>query len=262
MYKVIVVEDEDLIRKGLVYAMPWSEMGCTVVGEGRNGIEGVELIRQHDPDIVLADINMPVMDGLEMMRQTSRTYGYSAIILSGYSSFEYAKGAIQWGATNYLLKPVKREELVEAVEKAKEQREIRRTWQAHEQAMDQRKELHMELEPVNGEEPDEAVSAMLDYIRTHYREKISLQDVAGELNYSVAFLNHRFKKQMGTTLIEYLNRFRIQKALDLLREGKAPLRDISWMCGIGEYKYFSLVFRKYLGCSPKEYRSTVLGRLE
>lgn len=262
MYKVIVVEDEDLIRKGLVYAMPWAEMGCTVVGEGRNGIEGVELIRRHDPDIVLADINMPVMDGLEMMRQTCREYGYAAIILSGYSSFEYAKGAIQWGATGYLLKPVEREELRAAVEKAKQQREIRRTWQAHERALDQRVDLRMELEPVNGETPDGAVQAMLDYIKAHYREKIVLQDVARELNYSVAFLNHRFKKQMGTTLIEYLNRFRIQKALDLMRDGSAPLHDISWMCGIGEYKYFTLVFRKYIGCSPREYLSAIRGRLK
>lgn len=63
MYKVIIVEDEDIIRKGLVYSVPWAEMDCNVVGEAANGIEGLELIREHNPDIAVIDINMPVMDG-------------------------------------------------------------------------------------------------------------------------------------------------------------------------------------------------------
>lgn len=88
---------------------------------------------------------------------------------------------------------------------------------------------------------------MLDYAAAHYQEKVALQDIANALNYSIAFLNKRFKKQTGTTFIEYLNRYRIQKALDLMKNGKLPLHEISWQCGIGDYKYFNTVFRKYLG---------------
>ena len=70
MYKVIIVEDEDPIRRGLECAIPWTELDCTVVGSGRNGQEGMRAIEELEPDIVIVDINMPIMDGVEMMKQT------------------------------------------------------------------------------------------------------------------------------------------------------------------------------------------------
>ena len=106
MYKVMIAEDEDIIRKGLVYSIPWVDMGCSVISEVRNGIEGIEKIKENQPDIVIVDINMPVMDGLEMVQQTYEEYGYVAIILSGYSDFKYAQEAIRYGITGYLLKPL------------------------------------------------------------------------------------------------------------------------------------------------------------
>ena len=72
MYKVIIVEDEEPIRKGLECAIPWTELDCTVVGGGRNGLEGIRAIEELAPDIVIVDINMPILDGVEMMtRRTS-----------------------------------------------------------------------------------------------------------------------------------------------------------------------------------------------
>lgn len=131
MYRVVIAEDEDIIRKGLVYSIPWADMGCTVVGEATNGVEGVALIQRLEPDIVVADINMPILDGLGMIRQTYEQYDYSAIILSGYSNFEYARTAIRYGVTGYLLKPLKREDLAEAIRDAKEKCMQRRSWMSH-----------------------------------------------------------------------------------------------------------------------------------
>lgn len=257
MYKIIIVEDEEFIRKGLVFSIPWAEHGCSVVGQGRNGVEGIELIKQHRPDIVIADINMPIMDGAEMLRRTYSDYAYSAIVLSGYSSFEYAKTALECGAVRYLLKPLKREELFEAVEEAKEQCNIRRAWLERKKNRDGWRTFHMELEPLSGSVTDPVVQAMLDYAQENYQDKVTLQDVSYKLSYSISFLNKSFKKEMGTTFIEYLNRLRIQKAMDMLKEGKTPLQDISWLCGIGDYKYFNIVFKKYIGCTPKEYMNKI-----
>lgn len=257
MYKVIVAEDEDIIRKGLVYSVPWAEMDCSVVGEARNGVEGVELIKRLEPDIVMADINMPVMDGLEMIRETYEDYNYSAIILSGYSNFEYARNAIRYGVTGYLLKPLKKEDLAEAVKDAKEKCMLRRTWLDRRQEREKWKNIQLIPKEEVSREDDAVVREMLAFIARHYREKMVLQDVVDALNYSETFLNKRFKKQMGTTFIEYLNRFRIQKALELLKDGKTAVQDVSWMCGIGDYKYFNMVFKKYIGCSPKEYVSEI-----
>lgn len=262
MYKVIVAEDEDIIRKGLVYSIPWADMDCSVVGEARNGVEGVELIKCLEPDIVMADINMPVLDGLGMIRETYEDYNYSAIILSGYSNFEYARTAIRYGVTGYLLKPLKKEDLLEAVKDAKEKCLLRRTWLNRRQEQEKWKNIQLVSKEEISREDDAVVRDMLAFIAQHYREKMVLQDVVDALNYSETFLNKKFKKQMGTTFIEYLNRYRIQKALELLQDGKTAVQDVSWMCGIGDYKYFNMVFKKYIGCSPKEYVSEIRGQRE
>ncbi len=85
MYSVILVEDEDIIRRGIKNSVPWEEFNCSVVGEARNGEEGGVLIAERNPDIVITDINMPVEDGLQMIARTKCAYDYVAIILTGYS---------------------------------------------------------------------------------------------------------------------------------------------------------------------------------
>lgn len=257
MYKVVIVEDENLILQGLVYSIPWDQLGCVVVGTGRNGIEGIEAIKEHNPDIVIVDINMPILDGLGMLKETCKEFNYIAIVLSGYSNFEYAKEAIHWGAIRYLLKPLNREELFSAVEEAKKQSDIKKNWLASQQARKDLESIQMNLAPLPGADDDVVVKEMLAFIHAHYQEKIILQDVEKELNYSSTFLNKKFKKTMGTTFIEYLNRYRVQKAVEMLRSGSMRLQDVSWKCGFGDYKYFNVVFRKYVGCGPKEYIASI-----
>lgn len=91
MYRVLLVEDEEIIRKGIRYSVPWEECGCSVVGEAENGAVGEEKIAELQPDIVITDITMPVKNGLEMIADTREKFNYIAIILTGYSEFEYAQ---------------------------------------------------------------------------------------------------------------------------------------------------------------------------
>lgn len=95
MYRVLLVEDEEIIRKGIRYSVPWEECGCSVVGEAENGAAGEEKIAELQPDIVITDITMPVKNGLEMIADTREKFNYIAIILTGYSEFEYAQQAIR-----------------------------------------------------------------------------------------------------------------------------------------------------------------------
>ncbi len=259
MYQVLIVEDEEIIRKGLVYTIPWSEMDCVVVGEAANGVEGTAQIEKLRPDIVLVDINMPVKDGLEMLRETISQHHFSAVILSGYSSFDYAKTAMHLGVTEYLLKPINREELRKAVENAKQRQEMRHAW------VDRRQEkgelLHIQLlDKAVDEETDQIAGQMLAFIEQHFSEKIVMQDVVSHLNYSETFLNKRFKKVTGMTFTEYLNRFRIQKAVEILKDESISSPEAGYLCGFSTPKYFKDVFRKYVGCTPKEYREAARSR--
>ncbi|MDZ5034460.1 response regulator, partial [Clostridium perfringens] len=126
MYKVLIIEDEEMIRKGLIYTYEWEEQDLIVVGEAANGIEGLEKIESLKPDIVIVDVNMPIMTGIEMLEKSVDKYIFSAIILSGYAEFSLAKKAVHLDVAEYLLKPVDTEQLKIALEKAKEQVELRK----------------------------------------------------------------------------------------------------------------------------------------
>lgn len=260
MYQVLIVEDEEIIRKGLVYTIPWSDMDCVVVGEAANGVEGIAQIEKLHPDIVIVDINMPVKDGLEMLRESIEKHHFSAVILSGYSSFEYAKTAVHLGVTEYLLKPIDREELRAAVENAKRRQEMRHAWVGRRQERGELLDVRL-LDRTVDEETDQVVRQMLEFIEQHFGEKIVMQDVVNSLNYSETFLNKRFKKVTGMTFTEYLNRFRIQKAVEILNDESTSSPEVGYLCGFSTPKYFRDVFRKYIGCTPKEYRKAARKRL-
>ena len=207
------------------------------------------------PDIVITDINMPVMDGLAMLSATKLKYDYAAVILTGYSDFEYAREAIRNGVSGYVLKPLNMNEMKEALAQAVlESRNIGYLRQKNQEETERRNILLLELDR-NYQDP--VVQSILEYIAAHYREKIMLSDLAEELHYSERYISQKFQKAVGTTVIEYLNRYRIQKALIFIREKTFPLSEIGWEVGIGEYKYFNHVFKKYIGCSAKEYQQMI-----
>ena len=257
---VLIVEDEDIIRKGLLFMVNWQDADCVVVGEAADGLEGLEKIRDTSPDIVVVDINMPVKDGLSMLEDSIEEYGYDAIIVSGYSDFEYARKAIRLGVTEYLLKPVNFNELYDDLGKIKaKQLAAARLRHEMKQLDIEKRKLGILDEPETGDSPEgnRHVDHMMDCIRNHYSSHLSLTDISEQCGMSCTYLNSKFKSFTGYTFNDYLNRYRIQKALEMIRQGDLPIQDIAWKSGIGDYKYFRGVFRKYLGCSPKEYMKEI-----
>ncbi|MBW5448243.1 response regulator [Cohnella sp. CFH 77786] len=121
MLKVMVVDDEENIRLGIVEGIDWGSYGLEVACQAENGRVALELAERHRPDIILLDINMPFVNGLEFSKQARQFLPDSfIIILSGYSDFEYAKESIKYGVSEYLLKPVSPGELMEAILKARD----------------------------------------------------------------------------------------------------------------------------------------------
>ncbi len=116
MTKIMIVDDEFYFREALKVSLPWKELGFEICAEAKNGKDALERIDDCNPDIVIVDINMPIMDGLELV-QNVRDRGINCrfIILTGHSEFNYAKQAVQLGVNNYILKPVNEEELKEAL---------------------------------------------------------------------------------------------------------------------------------------------------
>lgn len=251
MYKVLIVEDEEIIRKGLIFTTDFESLHCFVVGEASDGKEAIEKIHSLHPDIVITDINMPIKNGLEMIEDTLDC-NYATIIISGYDDFAYAKKALKYGVCEYLLKPIKQKDLEDALKNAIRQQDMRTM---HKQMMKQRekiKDITLLLVHEQAEE-NELINKMMKYVAKHYMEKIVMQEIAEKLNYSESLLNHRFKQEMQCTFNDYLNRFRIQKSIEMMKSKKTSLQAIAGDCGFSDYKYFSIVFKKYISCSPKEF---------
>ena len=130
--KVFLVDDEIVIREGIRESFPWDKTPYTLVGEAPDGEMALPMIRDTNPDIVITDIKMPFMDGLELCRSLrARMPWIGIIVLSGYDEFEYARQCIQLGVREYLLKPINSAELKEALDKVSAQMQEERSSLAH-----------------------------------------------------------------------------------------------------------------------------------
>lgn len=246
MIKVLIAEDENLIRKKLLHFIDYDALGMVVVAEVDNGVSGVELIKKYKPDIVLADINMPEKDGLDMIKETL-DYDYIAIIISGYDYFSYAQRALKYGVTDYLLKPISLDDLNEALLNAREIIYKKRS------VISRNSDIENAIDISTDEAiKDSTVVEMINFIKNNYQDKISISDLSKKLAYSESMLNRKFKKEVHITFNEYLNRYRINKAIELLKNSDYNITEISYMCGYSSAKYFSRVFKKYLGISPSD----------
>lgn len=256
MLKVLIVEDEDIIRKGLVHTIDWLSMDCTVVGDACDGVEGLKLIEEHKPDLVITDIKMPVMDGIEMLKKALNINKFHSIILTSYSEFEYAKQAISLKVFEYLLKPVDEEKLTQIVENVKKeimQEKVFDNIIEKAKTGNQMNLVDLDIYIFSENESNYYVSEALKQIKSNYNRKISVESISSNLGISPSYLSRKFKDVTSQTFLDVLNKYRVQKAIELLNTGKYRVYEVSDMTGFSEYKHFCNVFKKYTKVSPTEF---------
>ena len=249
MLKVLVVEDEEMIRKGIVLAVDWAALHCVVVGEAANGVQALEAVERYDPSLIITDLKMPVMDGLEMLRQL-RERGNNAfvIILTAYDSFSYAQTALRLGAVDFLLKPFHDGELEQAVTRLKQRMD--RAGQGGEKGP-----APLPLPELKKGDKSKYVLEAMAYIGEHYHEpNIGVAAIAQHLGISEGHLSHTFKKETDYTLLNYLTRYRIHRAMELLRDCRLKVYEVAEQVGYRDIAYFSATFKKLVGMSPSEYQ--------
>ncbi len=249
MLKVLVVEDEEMIRKGIVLAVDWAALDCVVVGEAANGLQALEAVERYAPSLIITDLKMPVMDGLEMLRQL-RERGNNAfvIILTAYDSFAYAQTALRLGAVDFLLKPFHDGELEQAVTRLKQRMD--RAGQGGEKGP-----APLPLPELKKGDKSKYVLEAMAYIGEHYHEpNIGVAAIAQHLGISEGHLSHTFKKETDYTLLNYLTRYRIHRAMELLRDCRLKVYEVAEQVGYRDIAYFSATFKKLVGMSPSEYQ--------
>jgi len=401
MYKMIIVEDEPLARLGIRTTVNWSQYGIEIVAEASNGREGFELAKLHNPDIIITDVKMPLLSGLDMIKLIrNENIDTEFIILSGYGEFEFARVAIENQVVNYLLKPISNEELIDTVlkviERLKSQElvkksnyilenskeeikrkvirilvrkyynsledlqtqlkmydsklidhgifvvaildekfELQETTEIlyvfevllskildeakvnyicgiyHEKAtfiIEMQTQNHIEklvsdalnkfqsiqtqtlsvgistnfegvdnihrvyeeaksvanngllkfinsVQKFNGESERYSPNVLraLNVIHQEYMKNINVGYVSEKLNVSESYLMHMFKDQLGVTFNKILIDTRIREAKNLLKSGQYRVKEVAYMVGFNDEKYFTTIFKKQTGLTPSEY---------
>ncbi len=257
-YKIMVVDDEDIVRELAASRIPWEEYGVAVVKTAANAMEALEYLEQNEVDLMLVDIRMPVMSGLELLKRVrTMNRNVDVVILSGFADFEYAREALCYGAKDYILKPFDENTLVNAVLKCCE-------GHSREKFMSAIRNM-----PVFGEIEEQqnntgryslTVRRIIKVVEEELGyEELSLKWISSQkLFLNENYLSKVFQKEVGQKFSSFLLERRMLKAMKLLAGSEKTVAEVAEAAGFGmNSQYFSSTFKKYTGYTPTEYRKNI-----
>lgn len=247
IYKVVAVEDEELILNSLVKKIHSADMGFKVVGSAQDGRKALELIDQLSPDVLITDIRMPVMDGLELIKTVNARYPHILkVVVSGFDEFAYAQQALKYDVKDYLLKPLKKEALTEALNK------IRISLDAQQDLL---KRHVLQLKDPSVYSAEEIARMVELYIKENYTQEINFDLIAQNFKFNSSYLSKIFTKYIGENPSKYLIALRINKAKHLLlNQQSLSVREIGEIVGYPNQYHFSHIFKIFTGKSPANFR--------
>ena len=243
-YRYIVVEDEELICQNIIRKIEGLDLPLQFCGEAEDGEKALVLIDQQNPHIVFTDIKMPVMDGLMLSKELYFAYPQiKIVIISGYDDFEFARLAMKYGASDFLLKPLELDEL--------------RTCVLHITALlDASGKILLEDSGMaSSMSRQEIADYVEEFIKKNYKENITLNDIADSLGFTPDYISKIFKKEKNITPIKFITKLRINGAKQLLACTGLDILSISQNVGYTDQFYFSRVFKAHTGMYPSEYRN-------
>lgn len=233
------MDDNRATADMLATTIAWEGIQCYVQGVVYDGVRGRMLIVQKKPDIIIADIRMPGMDGLQMFELTRKISPHSKIIyISAYDDFSYVKKALDLRAFDYLLKPFDNEKLIRVVRRVIEEME----------APDN--ELSGDIEGGSL-----ITTRILNYIRDNPGAQLSLQALSLHFELSPSYISTLIKKNSGRNYLEWVIESRMLLAKSLLRDPTCRIEEIASVVGYKNYVSFYKVFVKAVGVSPSDFRN-------
>lgn len=276
-YAMIVVDDEPAARKYALQQIEWERLGITALYEAENGLDALEIVEAFKPDIMILDIRMPGMDGVSLLEEICRRkYEISVIGLSGYSDFEAARRMLSSGrVVEYLLKPASADALFEAVTRClekigeREQMELFRnglqSLASPSLCLPDEDEAGSDETGFSGELPPEVsgrksaiVRLAKDYIQLHFGERLSLEQVAAQVYINPSYLSRIFTEVEGTGFNKYLQKLRIDKAKELLRDPGYKVYEVADLVGYPNFQHFLKVFKRLENTTPSKYRENAM----
>ena len=251
MFSLLIVDDEPIVRSGIKNLIDFNNLNISNVLEAVNGLQALEIVKSNDIDIVLADINMPKMNGLDFAKNAKQHNSDILIALvTGYDYFDYAVSALRYGVDEYILKPVSKKDiekvLTQMIDKLKE------------------KKIKREIENISDIDTEhlDNDSNYKNQIAKVIEEKLSdssfsLNMLSDEINLSTSYLSRIFKQYFGVPFRDYILKERLDKSKILLLSSDMKIYEICEAVGFEDPNYFSTIFKKATGYSPNGYRKHV-----
>lgn len=248
MYRVVIADDEKTMRSGLAQLIASYQMDLSVEAMACDGQEAIDAVKKLHPQILLMDINMPRVNGLDAICEIRKLdKDIKIIILSGYDEFTYAQKALEYGVFSYLLKPLdllKFRDVLQSAMDAYSQRAWEKNW------------IQQEV-PVSPAHQDFSTE-LIQYISSHYTDcTLTLTTISDRFHVSSSYVTKVIKQATGMPFTDYLNHIRIRAAKLLLSNPNASMTigEVADAIGYNSQNYFCRVFKSKTGLSPNQWRS-------
>lgn len=253
MYKLAICDDEIRTLKQLLNIIDWESMGFEVSATFANGKTALEYLHQNPLDAIIADIKMPVMDGLELAKNIQVNFPATKVLLiSAYRDFEYAHKAFKYDVVSYVTKPISQSDFLQALTKLKKNLDL--THSENPKEYDHYDGyISDNLFITDDSIPDFIIDA-INFINKNYAQDISLEDVAKHTYMNPGYLSKLLKNYTNETYIDYLTKIRINKAKELLTSTNHKVSAIGTSVGYNYSQHFHKIFKKVVGITPIEYR--------
>lgn len=240
--KVLIVDDEPYMIEYIKKLVDWESYGFCQVLTAKGGSIARDLLQEHQPELLITDIKMPKISGLDLSRIIKENhYPTKVIIISGYSEFEYAQQAVRYGVSEYLVKPVLKNDFMKTLERILEK------------SFDKQADAENSTEGMFCNQKD-AISYVKKYIGENYGMNLSLDALGKIAHLHPAYLSKIFKEVTDVNLSNYITDVRMQKAAELLEQTELRIHEVMEQVGYQKSQYFSKLFKDKYGVTPKEYR--------
>lgn len=241
MYKVVLIDDNKALADSLASFDLWEKAGCRVVSVCYDSASGHEAILREKPQLIVSDIRMPGMDGLEVIRMVKAEVPHSKVIfISAYDNFAYAQRALRLGAQDYLLKPFSQEAITRSVSEAVQA-------------------LSADASVAEPDSSDDVplMKPILQYLSDHIDRQVTAEEVAGIFYMSTSRLNSLIRKYNGKCFRDIKCEIRMNRAKEMLNDVRYSINDIARRVGFQSYAAFYRAFIREFDISPTDYRDAM-----
>lgn len=246
MFSILIADDERWVRSSLKKIIERIELPFKVSYEASHGLEVIDFLKQNHADVIITDICMPIMDGLQLAKTIhEQQFNTDIIIVSGHDEFQYAQQAVKLGVRDYLLKPVMVEDVSTILTKIKEERILRKQQEEEEQLQE------------NSQIPYEersTIEKVIEYIHEKMPGEVTLQETASAVHLNSSYLSSLFKEQTNIKFMDYVMKARMEEAQKLLIKTSLRVSEIADRLEYNDTAYFSNTFKRLCGTTPSEYR--------